>query len=74
MNAKDCEQCSSNHPCCTCENLKVHTLEKRIYILQEAVDYLNLWLCPKCGHYSMPDFVCHNCGYDRSVREDLDGR
>lgn len=66
MDAKDCEQYNTDHPCCTCKNLVGHTLAEKICILQEAVDYLGLWLCPKCGHYTMPDYKCHVCGYDRS--------
>ena len=28
--------------------------------------------CPKCGCYSLLDYKCFNCGYDKSMREDLD--
>lgn len=49
--------------------------EQYVQILQEAIDYYRLYRCPKCGHYSMPDYVCHNCGYDRSeIKEDNNDR
>lgn len=68
--ASDCEQYNKENTCCDCETPKVKALRDRIEILEEAVEYHNLWRCEKCGHYSMPDFVCHNCGYDRSEPED----
>lgn len=71
--AADCEQYNKENQCCDCETPKVQALRERMEILEEAVDYHNLWRCKKCGHYSMPDFVCHNCGYDRTEPEGENG-
>lgn len=54
-------------------NLENDNIEdnQHLEILKEAIQYYRLYRCPKCGHYSMPDYVCHNCGCDRSeIKED----
>ena len=79
MEAKDCEQYNTDNPCCVCRNLsfidlkmKYNELEKENLILKEGLDYIGTWKCPKCGYYSLQDYVCHSCGFDRTMREDLD--
>ena len=35
--------------------------------LRNIISTLNLWKCPECGNWSMPDCVCHYCIYDPST-------
>lgn len=51
----------------------INKLQKKNEQLLEDLDYLGTWRCPKCGHYSMKDFICHVCRYDKSeIPEDYD--
>ena len=68
MNCADCEQYNSENVCC----LLCTKLKQENKILKESLHMIGTYRCPKCGYYSLLDFKCFNCGYDKSMREDLD--
>ena len=43
------------------------SLEKRFNIVYDDLMYMNVYQCKKCGHYTMKDFVCHECGTDPTL-------
>lgn len=72
MNCANCEQYDSENVCCSCNNLAYEKLRKENEILKESLYMIGTYKCPKCGCYSLLDYKCFNCGYDKSMREDLD--
>lgn len=50
------------------EELKQHlkTLKSCYDLVFDDLMYIGVWQCPKCHHFTMKDYVCHECGYDKT--------
>lgn len=82
MNCVECEQYNSEQVCCTCHNLAYKQLLDKYNKLLEQKSKLQRGLyncytaifyeCPKCSEICTENYICWNCGYDKSMRKDLD--